>query len=196
MNDLDLDPDPDPLDGLLDEFVQRYRRGESPTIGEYAARHPNLSDSIRRTFGAALLVEKVKSDALGPRSGWPSLGRGAPPERLGDYRIIREIGRGGMGVVYEAEQETLGRRVALKVLHDAAISPAAGSVTTHESTTSVTFFHFTADGLFLSPAPMIAPVETCVEQLQFVPQVGPLLRVCPHEVPEMRPAGADCLPSM
>jgi hypothetical protein len=103
------------LNRLAEEFAERYRRGERPALQEYTDRHPELADEIREFFPALVEVEQVKEDrrlAPEPDSGGPL----PPLERLGDYRIVREIGRGGMGVVYEAEQVSLGRHVALKVL--------------------------------------------------------------------------------
>ena len=110
----------DPLDAVAEEFLSLRRRGETPAIEDYAAAHPELADRIRELFPALDLLEGA--DALDSRSALPlpnvELPAGAP-QRLGDFRILREVGRGGMGVVYEAIQESLGRRVALKVLpHD------------------------------------------------------------------------------
>lgn len=103
------------VDVLASDFVARYRSGDRPTVEEYALRHPDLSEPIRRVFPLVLSVEKVKVDQQSESDGRATLA-GRAFERLGDFRLVQEIGRGGMGIVYEAEQETLGRRVAIKVL--------------------------------------------------------------------------------
>src|SRR5262245_49522964 len=99
------------LDELANEFAARYRRGEHPALTEYIQKHPDLADEIREYFPALVEIEVVKAAAEGADDvRMPRL------EHLGDFRILREIGHGGMGVVYEAEQISLGRRVALKLL--------------------------------------------------------------------------------
>ena len=107
--------DHDVLDELAEEFLARQRRGESPSIEQYAADHPEIAEEIRELFPAMAAMEQLKARSERTSGGSASLGP-VKIERLGDFRIIREIGRGGMGVVFEAEQQSLGRRVALKVL--------------------------------------------------------------------------------
>ncbi|MDD3585998.1 MAG: serine/threonine-protein kinase, partial [Thermoguttaceae bacterium] len=107
-----------PLEEVADEFVKEYRDGKSPSIDIYVERYPEYAQDIRELFPTLVLLERGgKREALSDLSSFASPGDSSPcPTKLAEFGIIREIGRGGMGVVYEAEDTALGRRVALKVL--------------------------------------------------------------------------------
>ena len=100
---------------LATEFVMRQRQGECPTIEEYVALYPELADEIRMVLPTITALETLKASQQRAVDGRATLA-GTQLEQLGDFRIVREIGRGGMGIVYEAEQVSLSRRVAVKVL--------------------------------------------------------------------------------
>jgi serine/threonine protein kinase/tetratricopeptide (TPR) repeat protein len=109
----------EPLEELAESFLARFRAGERPSLTEFAAAHPELAEEIRSLFPALVEMEQAGS-AIGPATA-AAPGRaengGSALESLGGYSILHEIGRGGMGVVYEAEHSSLQSRVALKVMH-------------------------------------------------------------------------------
>src|SRR5688500_16086069 len=89
------------LDDLAAEFTARFRAGERPSLKEYLDRYPDLADEIKDLFPAMVEIEQ----ADGERNEAGGVGKEpAPFKQLGDFRILREVGQGGMGVVYEAEQ--------------------------------------------------------------------------------------------
>jgi formylglycine-generating enzyme required for sulfatase activity/tRNA A-37 threonylcarbamoyl transferase component Bud32 len=114
------------LDLLYNEVRLREERGEAPTLEEYLGRFPYLAPQLRRQFevhGALRsgqetptlqsppwVAPATPADFLAPPQAADELGR------LGDYRILKELGAGGMGLVFEAEDTHLKRHVALKVM--------------------------------------------------------------------------------
>jgi serine/threonine protein kinase len=102
-----------PLEVLLSRFMDEHRRGLNPSVDDYARRFSFMESEIREYFPVVAAMERWKGDT---EAAWNRLPERFPLQQLGDCRIVREIGRGGMGVVFEAIQEKVQRRVAVKVL--------------------------------------------------------------------------------
>jgi WD40 repeat protein/serine/threonine protein kinase len=104
----------------VEEYLEEVRAGRRPGRSEFLARHADVAGPLAECLDGLEFIQaaapqlKEGAEPCVPDAG-PSSQPG-PGEPLGDFRIVREVGRGGMGVVYEAVQLSLGRRVALKVL--------------------------------------------------------------------------------
>ncbi|MGO9114015.1 MAG: protein kinase domain-containing protein [Thermoguttaceae bacterium] len=105
---------------VLDDYLEELELGLSPDAEELVARNPDLAGPIRAHLASLDFVYRATAPMRPAATARPDASE-ARRRQLGDYMIVREIGRGGMGVVYEARQISLDRRVALKVLPFAAV---------------------------------------------------------------------------
>lgn len=96
---------------ILDQFLERRKQGETLSKDDLIAMHPQFAAQLEACLAGLEFLQGVEKSSVA-----------GPLQRLGDFQILREVGRGGMGAVFEATQISLGRRVALKVLKFGGVS--------------------------------------------------------------------------
>ena len=135
----------------VQEFLYELEAGKRPSRQAFVAQHPESAKELAACLDGLAFIHSAAGELNRPDgSGSGSGGRKmqlpidlSNAEPLGDFRLIREIGRGGMGVVYEALQLSLGRRVALKVLLFAAAMDARNLERFHNEAQAAARLHHT-----------------------------------------------------
>ncbi len=115
------DSDDSELARVVETYLADLEAGKKPAVEELLARHPRIAERLSTCLANLQFVEQAAAPLAAPEAQARSNVPGGAAMRLGDFRILKEIGRGGMGIVYEVEQISLSRRVALKVLPFAAV---------------------------------------------------------------------------
>jgi WD40 repeat protein/serine/threonine protein kinase len=129
---------------IVEEFTNRVQTGETAAIDEYVQKYPEYAERLRQLLPAlALLDELGRSLSSSPGRAPTASGEDSLSGILGDFRIVRQVGKGGMGIVYEAEQISLRRRVALKVLPFAATMDARHLQRFHNEAQAAACLHHT-----------------------------------------------------
>ena len=110
---------------LVSSLADRLQRGEQLDFSSICKEYPDFRDELRALWGAMVVTDAAASNLRSPGASAPGT---RPPDQvfpvsslpcdIGDYRLLEVIGRGGMGVVYRAEQITLHRDVAIKMIHE------------------------------------------------------------------------------
>ena len=98
------------------EYQAVIESGRRPTRQEFVARYPEIASELSACLAGLAFVNAGAAHVAAEAGIAPDDPVGSSTRPLGDFRLLKEIGRGGMGVVYEAMQLSLGRRVAVKVL--------------------------------------------------------------------------------
>ncbi len=132
MNELEIQNERIAL--LAEDYLERKRRGESIQLESLLKDYPDLAGELADYVHLLELMDDTKTNT-------PS--RVSPPmkERIGDFSLLRLIGQGGMGLVFEAMQESLGRKVALKLMKQSSRDPSTLARFTREARAAARLHH-------------------------------------------------------
>ncbi len=131
------------LEAIVEQFTAEIRAGRTPDVQQFVQQNPTHADELPDLLSSVAMIEGLKN--YSPNSSVPDqrFTEIDVPDFLGEYRIVREIGRGGMGIVFEAVHETLGRRVAIKVMTAGLISNTKHLERFHREAVSAASLHHT-----------------------------------------------------